>query len=101
MFLEYWGTPIENILSKTINMHPFCGNEEKKPTFHVDLIEFDHKTIPDFRFFSNISFIGPKMHLEYWGNQLKRFWAELPICVVFVETKKKKPIFHDYLIVFE
>ena len=51
MFLEYWGTPIENILSKTINMHPFCGNEEKKPTFHVDLIEVDHKTTPEFRFF--------------------------------------------------
>ena len=45
--------------------------------------------------------MGPKMHLEYWRHQLKHFWAELPICVVFVETKKKKPIFHDYLIVFD
>ena len=157
-FLEYWGAPIENILSKTINMDPFCGNEEKKPTFHVDLIEFDHKTTPDFRFFpiflswvqkcfwstggtiwnfselnyqsvsflwkrrkrnlffmliwlnltinwslifdfSNMSFIGPKMLLEYWGHQLKVFWAKLPICIVFAETKKKKHIFHDYLIV--
>ena len=73
MLLEYCGAPIERILSKTTNMHPFCGNEKKKPFFHVDLNEFDHKTIPDFRFFSTISFIGPKMHLEYWGHQLKHF----------------------------
>ena len=43
--------------------------------------------------FSNISFIGPKMHVEHWGHHLKLFWAKVPIYVVFVETKKKKPIF--------
>ena len=33
MLLEYSGAPIENILSKTTNMHPFCGNEEKETFF--------------------------------------------------------------------
>ena len=61
------GAPIESILSETINMHPFCGNEKKKPIFHVDLIEFDHKTIPDFRFFQYL-FMGLQMFLEYWGH---------------------------------
>ena len=139
----------------------FVETKKKKPFFHVDLIEFDHKTIPEFRFFpislslvqkciwstggtswnvseqnyqsvsflskrrkrnlfftiiwlyltikwslildffSDISFIGPKMFLEYWGHLLKTFGAKLPIRIVFVETKKKKPIFHDYSIVFE
>ena len=75
-------------------MHPFSGNEEKKPISHCDLIAFDNKTIPDFQFFSNISSIGPKMLLEDWGDLLKAFRAKLPICILFVETKKKEPIFH-------
>ena len=65
---EVLGGPIESILSENINMHPLCGDEEKKPISHVDLIEFHNKTMPDFQFFSNISSIGPKMLLEYWGT---------------------------------
>ena len=76
----------------------FVETKKNIPNFHVDLIELDHKTIPDFRFYFNISFIGPKMLLEFWGHLLKVFWAKLPICIVFVETKKMKLIFHDCLI---
>ena len=45
------GAPIESILSENINMQSFCGNEEMKSICHIDLIEFDHETIPDFRVF--------------------------------------------------
>ena len=39
MLLEYWGAPVESILSNISNMHRFCGNEEKEIYFfHVDLI---------------------------------------------------------------
>ena len=79
----------------------FVETKKKIPYFHVDLIELDHKTIPDFWFYFNISFIGPKMLLEFWGHLLKVFWAKLPIRIVFVETKKTKPIFHVVLIEFD
>ena len=50
--------------------------------------------------YSKMSFIGPKMLLEYLGAPIEIILIKTKICIVFEETKKKKPIFHNYLIVF-
>ena len=94
--------PVETFLSRTTNLCRFCRNEEKETYFSRLFDCIWPWNGPWFLyFFSDISFIGPKMFLEYWGHLLKTFWAKLPIRIVFVETKKKKPNFHDYLIVFD
>ena len=74
--------------------------KKKKPSFHVDLIEFDHKTIPDFRFCPISLLLVQYCFWSIRGCLLKVFIAKLLICILFVETKKKVPIFHVDLIEF-
>ena len=93
MLLEYYGAPIENILSKTTNMHPFCGNERKKPTFHVDLIEFDHKTIPDFRFFFQYLFHWSKNASGVLGAPVETFLSRTTNLCRFCRNEEKETYF--------
>ena len=71
----------------------FVQTKKKIPNFYIDLIEFDHKTIPDFWFFFNISFLGPNMLLEYCGAPIESILSKNTNMHIFCGNEEKQTYF--------